>query len=60
MSEIKFTVTDVNGKFILSGEINADNQNTLKIIDLTGKPKGVYFVNVRAGGKAYSWKIVVQ
>ena len=58
--EIQFTITDLNGKLILLGEINADNQNTLKSIDLSGQPKGVYFVNVRVGEINYSRKIVVQ
>ncbi|NOX46671.1 MAG: T9SS type A sorting domain-containing protein [Chlorobi bacterium] len=58
--EIQFDVVDVNGKTIFSGKLNANNQNASKTIDLTGKPKGVYFVNVRAGGKAYSRKLITQ
>ncbi len=58
--EVKFTVTDVNGKFVFSGEINRDNKNALKTIDLTGKPRGVYFINVRVGEENYSRKIVIQ
>jgi hypothetical protein len=58
--EIQFNVTDLNGKVVLSGDLNGDNQNASKTIDLTGKLKGVYFVNVRAGGKEYSRKVVVQ
>jgi len=42
------------------GEINADNKNALKTIDLTGKPKRVYFININLGKESFSRKIVVQ
>ena len=58
--ESQFNVSDLNGKVILSGVLNGNNQNASNTIDLTGKPKGVYFVNVRVAGKEYSRKLIVQ
>jgi len=33
--EIQFNVTDLNGKVILSGDLNGNKQNASKTIDLT-------------------------
>ena len=50
-------VINITGEIILQNEINLANENQ---IDLINQPKGIYFLKLNDGKKAYIQKILVQ
>jgi len=53
--KINITIFDAEGKMLAPMSIGASNE-----IDMSGKPKGLYFVRVIAGGNEYVAKVAVQ
>ncbi len=52
-------VSSINGRVVLSKNYNTTNRKNISI-DLTGNAKGVYFVNIKSGGKVSSEKIILK
>jgi hypothetical protein len=49
----KFSLTDINGKLILTKEINNN-----EYVSLNSLPKGIYFVNVNSNGETIDKKVI--
>jgi len=58
-SNTGIVVSDINGRVVLSKSYNTTNQKYISF-DLTGNAKGVYFVNIKSGGKVFSEKIILK
>lgn len=54
---IEIFVTDITGRVVY--QTSSSNQDKTEI-DLTGQPKGMYFIRVKAGEMAVNRKVVIQ
>jgi hypothetical protein len=54
------TITSMEGKTMLSENIEGSASTVLKQMDLSGYAKGVYFVQLRSGKKVLTEKMIVQ
>jgi len=55
----KVEVTDITGKVILQQQYD-QNERYAEEIDLLGKPKGIYFINVTLSDDLYSRKVIIR
>lgn len=58
VNNASYTVSDVTGKTIIAGALNASA--TQQVIDMTGKPVGIYVLQVRAEGLSWTQKVILK
>jgi len=59
MLDIKLEMTDISGRIFNSIDLgNRNNINNYKI-DVTGMPKGLYFLRVNAGASSIVEKVII-
>jgi hypothetical protein len=54
------SITSMDGKSLFSESIEATNSPVVKNLDITGYPRGIYFVQLTTGKKVITQKMVVQ
>lgn len=59
-TEIRISITDLTGKDIFTETEHAITNDQTKVIDLTGNPKGVYFIKVKTDQQSTTKKLVIE
>jgi hypothetical protein len=57
---LDLTLTDMNGKVVLTGDITLTGQETLKKLDVSRLAKGTYLLRLTSGERSYSEKLVIR
>jgi hypothetical protein len=57
---LDLTITDMNGKILLSEKLNISGSEFRKQLDMSGFAQGIYFIRLTSGERSYSEKVVVQ
>ncbi|MCX6277393.1 MAG: T9SS type A sorting domain-containing protein [Bacteroidetes bacterium] len=57
---LDLTITDLNGKVLLSEKLNVSGSEFRKKLDMSRFSKGIYFIRLSVNERSYSEKVVVQ
>jgi hypothetical protein len=60
LQDATLTVTDLTGRVMTRQSLSADTCEVRAEVDMSGQPRGVYFVEVRAGGERLVKKLIVR
>jgi calcineurin-like phosphoesterase len=60
VKELQITVTNMTGQVMLRQDFTAPGRDFQTILDLSDRPRGFYFVELRADGEKLVRKLVVQ
>jgi Secretion system C-terminal sorting domain len=58
VSDIQITYSNAVGELLGSDEMN-DTKSVSEIIDLSGYPAGIYWINIRIDGQTISKKVML-
>jgi hypothetical protein len=54
------TLTDMNGKVVLTGNIIMNGTEIMKKLDVSSLSKGTYLLRLTSGERSYSEKLVIR